>query len=116
MRRKRPICQHCKKRPGCRPRQLCYTCHANFAIRKLYPSKSKFGKRGNGGENTSNKEPLLPTYHYPGTQGKIAEMSLRSSLGEGLFHASDAKRPHAHATHHAELPRFSDVVDCTDFD
>jgi len=39
-------CRHCQRAPVSRPRGLCWGCYYTPTIRDLYPSVSKFGRRG----------------------------------------------------------------------
>ena len=35
----RPACRHCRRGVVCRPRGLCWPCHKDPAVRRLYPPK-----------------------------------------------------------------------------
>ena len=39
----RPVCKHCQKHVGTRPRGLCHRCYLDVTIRKSYPPLSVMG-------------------------------------------------------------------------
>ena len=40
------LCRHCQKVRSNRPRGLCWSCYYTPGVRDLYPSTSKFARRG----------------------------------------------------------------------
>ena len=44
-------CRHCHEGPVNRPRGLCWSCYYRPGVRDLYPSTSKFARRGEGNFN-----------------------------------------------------------------
>jgi hypothetical protein len=85
----RPACRHCAKRPVTRPRGLCWTCWTSKGVRDLYPSDSKFARRGTPNFCGPGKEPD-PTDFLPGTPDKVAVLEARADRGEDLWHPGDA--------------------------
>lgn len=82
------ICRHCHKRTVSRPRGLCYHCYYTPGVTDLYPSKSKFARRGLG--NSGRGKPAsAPTDAPPGSRDKMAVMHQRLLRGESLFHQDD---------------------------
>ena len=51
-----PICRHCTKSKVNRPRGLCWSCYYTPGVKELYPSTSKYARRGIG--NFTGKAPL----------------------------------------------------------
>ena len=84
------ICRHCHHAPVCRPRQLCWSCYYKPGVRDLYPSTSKFGRRGLGNFNGVRPLPTFPTSAIPGTAAKIAILEERVRLRQNLWHPDDA--------------------------
>ena len=64
------MCQHCHAAPISRPRRLCWACYYTPGVRDLYPSTSKFGRRGVGNFNGSPPLPAFPTPALPGSPDK----------------------------------------------
>lgn len=83
----RKLCRHCGIKPVNRPRGTCWGCYYTPGIRDLYPSTSKFARRGVGSKYTG--EPDTPTVVEPGSENKIAEMERRAAEGKSLFHPDD---------------------------
>ena len=84
------LCRHCAKAKVNRPRGLCWVCWHKPAIRDLYPSTSKYARRGVG--NLTGTRPLpVPTTAVPGTAEKREVLWARALAGEALFHPRDAK-------------------------
>lgn len=90
------LCHHCKRNKANRPRGLCSPCYFNVAVRRLYPSVSKYASRGHGiegqdGNPTASLEGLLgePTDEEPGAEGKIGEMERRARECRPIFHPGD---------------------------
>lgn len=84
------LCQHCARRRVCRPRKLCWICYYAPGVRELYPSTSKFGRRGPGNFHRKVCLPHFPTRALPGSPEKIAILEQRAQLGQELFHPQDA--------------------------
>ena len=84
------ICRHCGKAPVSRPRQLCWSCYYRAGVRELYPSTSKFGRRGIGNINGNRPLPGFPTQAAPGTAEKIAVLAERALMKLNLWHPDDA--------------------------
>lgn len=83
------ICRHCNKAKVNRPRGLCWNCYYAEGVRDLYPSTSKYARRG-----VPNKSgaalPTTPTQELPGTSAKVQVLIERAERGEELFHEFDA--------------------------
>lgn len=90
-RRENPRCRHCEKALITRPRRLCWGCYYAPGVRELYPSTSKYARRGLG--NTAGGLPLPPepTTAAPGTPEKMAAMGQRAKDGYAIFHPADAR-------------------------
>jgi hypothetical protein len=84
------LCRHCQRAPISRPRKLCWSCFYTPGVRELYPSTSKFGRRGLG--NFFGKAPLppFPTQALPGSADKVALLTQRAQERQQLFHPDDA--------------------------
>jgi hypothetical protein len=83
-------CRHCQEAPVSRPRGLCWNCYYDPAVRDLYPSTSKFGRRGVGNFHGSAPLPAFPTQAPPGSPEKIAVLTGRARLRQNLWHPEDA--------------------------
>jgi hypothetical protein len=84
------LCRHCQKVKSNRPRGLCWSCYYTPGVRDLFPSTSKFARRGVGNFNRRAKLPSCPTAALPGTQEKVAVLEERALLGVSLWHPLDA--------------------------
>src|SRR5205085_9778990 len=84
------LCRHCQKTHSNRPRGLCWTCYYTPGVRDLYPSTSKFARRGVSDFNGRVKLPSQPTEAQPGTPQKVAVLEERARLGLALWHPDDA--------------------------
>lgn len=84
------ICRHCNTRNVNRPRGLCWPCYYKPGVRDLYPSTSKYARRGVSGDNTNRPLPDFKTEALTGTESKIQILELRAMLGQQLFHPEDA--------------------------
>lgn len=86
-------CRSCNKVRANRPRGLCYSCYYKPAVREMFPSTSKFARKGAGiganGITVSDR----PTGELPGTEGKIKVLMERVARGEILWHPHDAALP-----------------------
>jgi hypothetical protein len=84
------LCRHCQKVKSNRPRGLCWSCYYTPGVRDLYPSTSKFARRGVRDFNGKARLPE-PTSALPGTPEKVAVLELRARLGQQLWHPLDAR-------------------------
>ncbi len=84
------LCRHCQRAPISRPRHLCWACYYAPGVRELYPSTSKYGRRGQGNFNRNTPLPAFPTGALPGTAEKIAVLEERVRLKQTLWHPDDA--------------------------
>jgi len=83
------LCRHCQKVKSNRPRGLCWSCYYTPGVRDLYPSTSKFARRGIRDYNGRSRIPE-PTTALPGTPEKVAVLEERARLGLSLWHPLDA--------------------------
>jgi hypothetical protein len=86
----KPLCRHCQKVKSNRPRGLCWSCYYTPGVRDLYPSTSKFARRGVADFNGRAKMPE-PTAALPGSVEKVRVLEERARLGQQLWHPLDAK-------------------------
>jgi hypothetical protein len=84
------LCRHCQRVPSNRPRGLCWSCYYRPGVRELYPSTSKFARRGVGDFNGEARLPVGPTVARPGSPEKVAILAERARLGVALWHPLDA--------------------------
>src|SRR5205823_9708180 len=84
------MCRHCNRAPVNRPRGLCWSCYYTAGVRELYPSTSKFARRGVGNFCGQAARPAEPTDALPGTAEKLAVLELRARLRQELWHPHDA--------------------------
>jgi hypothetical protein len=89
-RRPTMLCQHCHQARISRPRRLCWSCYYKPGVRELYPSTSKFGRRGVGNFNGNAPLPAFPTHAIPGSAEKLAVLAERARLRQSLWHPADA--------------------------
>ncbi len=83
------LCRHCGEIPVNRPRGMCWTCYYLPGVRDLYPSTSKYARKGFGNGNFDAPLPV-PTAERPNTEQKVLVMMMRAALGQQLFHPADA--------------------------
>jgi hypothetical protein len=85
----KPMCRHCQKVRSNRPRGLCWTCYYTAGVREMYPSTSKFARRGVG--NFCGTAPLadVTTEAAPGSEEKIQILMERAANRQSLFHPHD---------------------------
>jgi hypothetical protein len=101
------LCRHCNRVPSNRPRGLCWSCYYTPGVRDLYPSTSKFARRGVGDFNGRATLPAGPTSALPGSPEKVAVLCERARLRQSLWHPDDAPmdpelcRPRDVAEYHA---------------
>lgn len=85
----RPPCRHCGgPQTGQRPRGLCWGCYYTPGVRDLYPSTSKFGRRGittTGGYSL----PGAASHAAPGSEERLQTLERRAKAGESLWHPDD---------------------------
>jgi hypothetical protein len=84
------MCRHCNHVKSNRPRGLCWSCYYTPGVRDLYPSTSKFARRGIGDFNGKAPLPPEPTDALPGTAEKVSVLEERARLGLSLWHPADA--------------------------
>ena len=84
------LCQHCQQAPISRPRRLCWACFYKPGVRDLYPSTSKYGRRGPGNCYRNAPVPTFSTPALPGTPEKMAVLEERARLRQSLWHPEDA--------------------------
>jgi hypothetical protein len=84
------LCRHCNRVPSNRPRGLCWSCYYKPGVRELYPSTSKFARRGV--EDYVGRVPLpeAPTAAPPGSEEKVRVLMERARKRQGLWHPADA--------------------------
>ena len=85
----KPMCRHCQKVRSNRPRGLCWTCYYTPGVRELYPSTSKFARRGVGNFCGTAPLPDSATDAGPGTEEKILILMERAAKRQALFHPGD---------------------------
>lgn len=83
------ICRHCEKSKVSRPRGLCWTCYYRPGIKELYPSTSKYARRGVGNFFGAAPLPTCATSAEPGSEAKIAILAERARLRQTLWHPDD---------------------------
>ena len=83
-------CRHCRFGAISRPRRLCWTCYYTAGVRELYPSTSKFARRGVGNFCGRGAPPHAPTAALPGTPEKVAVLEERARMRQELWHPNDA--------------------------
>ena len=83
------MCRHCGRVPAGRPRGLCWGCYYEPGVLPLYPSTSKFARRGVGLADRPAPLPR-PTSARPGSPEKVAILEERARLHQALWHPNDA--------------------------
>ena len=86
----KPMCRHCQKVRSNRPRGLCWTCYYTPGVRDLYPSTSKFARRGVGNFCGTAPLPEAATAAAPGSEEKIRILMERAAKRQALFHPDDS--------------------------
>lgn len=88
-----PLCRHCRRLRATRPMGLCWTCYYTPGVRSLYPSTSKYARRGVRdfviSVVGSPRLPPEPTTALPGSEEKIEVLAERARLGVSLWHPDD---------------------------
>jgi hypothetical protein len=90
----RPVCRHCKLRPACRPKKLCYRCFHTPKVRLKYGLKEcdveidDYIHKG----KVDKSKPLdkHPTDAPPGSEEKVEVLIDRANRGVALWHPLDA--------------------------
>jgi limonene-1,2-epoxide hydrolase len=85
------ICRHCQKVRSNRPRGLCWSCYYRPGVREMYPSTSKYARRGVSDFNGQSAVAAMPTQALPGTEEKVEILAERARLGLSLWHPRDAR-------------------------
>jgi hypothetical protein len=73
-----------------RPRGLCWSCYYTPGLRDLFPSTSKFARRGVTDFYGRAAMAHAPTPALPGTPEKVAVLEERARRGVSLWHPRDA--------------------------
>lgn len=84
-------CRHCGVEPNNRPRGLGWKCYYTPGVKEMYPSTSKFARRGVGNGYGGHRLPQAPTTHPPGSPEKLAVLEERAKDGAALWHPFDAR-------------------------
>jgi hypothetical protein len=84
------MCRHCHRAKANRPRGLCWSCYYRPGLRELFPSTSKFARRGVMDFYGHTILAHAPTGALPGTPEKVAILEQRARLGVSLWHPLDA--------------------------
>lgn len=84
------LCRHCQKVKPNRPRGLCWSCYYRPGVRDMYPSTSKFARRGISDFTGGTSLAAQPTSAMPGSEEKVAILAERARLGLSLWHPGDA--------------------------
>ena len=86
------LCRNCRVVGACRPRGLCWCCYNRPEVRALFPSTSKFARRGVGtGNRCALPDEATPA--PPGSAEKVAVLEERARLGVSLWHPADRPLP-----------------------
>lgn len=85
----RPMCKHCGVEPVTRPRGLGWKCFYTPGVKDMYPSLSKFARRGVKDTYGGHDMPE-PTTAKPGTPEKAAVLEQRAERRQRLWHPDDA--------------------------
>ena len=84
------MCRHCQETTVSRPRGLCWSCYYREGVRDLYPSTSKYGRRGPGNSYSKPLPAAGPTDAMPGSPEKILILMQRAQARQELWHPDDA--------------------------
>jgi len=80
-------CRHCGATFAIRPRQLCYRCYEDKAIRALYrPKTTNYLKRSRRDRRLARRS----TRAMPGSEAKLRVFEQRFAQRVQLFHPLDA--------------------------
>lgn len=83
------MCRHCRLKAVNRARGLCWDCYYTPGTKELYPSTSKYARRGFGNIAGELPLPSETTSAIPGTEEKVAVMEARATAGCRIFHPGD---------------------------
>jgi hypothetical protein len=103
------LCRHCNRAKVNRPRGLCWTCYYTPGVKDLYPSTSRYARRGIG-NGYSDKPASVPTDAAPGSPEKLAVIADRVKSRESTSHPDDTAIKSGgtsgdfDGTHHFALP------------
>jgi hypothetical protein len=89
------LCRHCQFSFVSRPRGLCWNCYYTPGVRDLYPSTSKYGRRGVGSSDAGIQPAPYPTDAPPGSPEKVLVLMERARNMQRLWHPDDATLPKA---------------------
>jgi hypothetical protein len=84
------LCRHCNRVPSNRPRGLCWSCYYRPGVRDLYPSTSKFARRGVADRVGRVPLPDEATDAVPGSEAKVLILIERARKRQSLWHPDDA--------------------------
>lgn len=76
-----------------RPRGLCWACYYTPGVKDLYPSTSKYARRGVGNFAGTAPPAAAPTTAAPGTPEKMFVLAARAAAGVNPWHPADALYP-----------------------
>ena len=85
------LCRHCGKERVNRPRGLGWSCYYTPGVRELYPSTSKYSRRGVPDFSGCAPLPDAPTTAVPGTREKVEVLVERAKASKVLHHPADAR-------------------------
>ena len=85
------ICKHCSECKVNRPRGLCWSCYYTPGVKEMYPSTSKYARRGVGNVTGIRPGAATPTTAAPGTAAKMAVLEERAKNNQSLWHPHDAQ-------------------------
>ena len=88
----KPVCKHCERWTANKPRGLCQSCYNTPGVREMYPSTSKFARRGLLADNESTEDPPLAktaTETCPGSLERQEVYTQRIMEGRAMFHPDD---------------------------
>jgi hypothetical protein len=92
------VCRHCsQRRPRHGGRGLCWSCHANLNIRRLYGPVSPRGNKAATNDEKLHRPLPVPTVAEPGSEEKIRVLCQRVENGELLKHPDDRELKHRSA-------------------
>ena len=95
-------CRHCAHPRVSRPRGLCHRCYSlTPGVRELYPSDSRYARRGVGNGNRAGTPPAVPCPHPQGSPERMEMLGRRAEAGEALWHPGDCREITADATDRA---------------
>jgi len=85
------VCKHCERSKVNRPRGLCWSCYYTPGVKDMYPSTSKFARRGVGNITGNAPTAPKPTCAAPGSPEKMAVLEERARKHQALWHPQDAQ-------------------------